>query len=280
MTITNYDGIIAARGAGNVDDRFFGKNAAYGGVAGVWYSALRVAGYPGSLTYTDATSAGIIPTATNSGAIPLSSVASTSKKYLLTAGFTVSTAALAAVMLVDVLWAGANVMGNVGGAQVINSAALTRSTNGIGCELLVVVSSAIGATAQNLQINYTGNDDATHNVTIAMTTAAAVNRVMPAGIVPFVPLNAGVKGVKSIQSAAFSSTNAAGSVDIHIVKVLTIVPTVAAYTYVERDTTSQIDGIVEINVDSAGMPGCIGQLSLHSGTGTSMSAGFIRTCQG
>jgi hypothetical protein len=279
MAITNFDGIINARANGGAEDVVFGKTAAVGGVSGQWYSYMKTAGFPTVIAPANATAAGTIMTSTMAGAIPISTITTSVKKYLLTFGAAVSNANMSALMLADVLWAGANITSTTTAAQTINSTPLTRSTDGVGVQLMCVVSSALGATPSSFNIQYTASDDSTGNIDIRLTTAAAVNRVMPAGNVPFVPIPKA--GVKSIAQCNVKVTmGSSGTLDLYLVKPLCIVPTIGANTFVERDTTSQIDGIVEIVTDSAGVPGCLGVFGLTSGTGTATLMGFIRTCKG
>lgn len=92
------------------------------------------------------------------------------------------------------------------------TAALPRYTDGVGVQMMVVAQSpTVGG--GRFTVSYTDSDDAAQ-VTPSLYCAAAqpagslVNAVQGAGgLLPFVPLNAGVKGVKSVQSVNFSVAN-------------------------------------------------------------------------
>jgi hypothetical protein len=245
MAITNYDGIISSRSA-SADDPFFYKTGTVGGVTANWYSFIKSAGSPTSATtYAAATAGGSLMYATCVGAIPLQAPGNGQTKYLLTFGGMIPTGPeISALALVDVLWAGGGCQSSEAtGARNVNSPALTRSTNGLGNTLGVMVATALGTTVSTFTINYTDGDDATQHIDITLTTAAAANRMLPIG-----NLVAGAtpRGVKSIQSINNQATVGAGAVDVFIMRVLTVIPTIGANVWVERDMTAQIDGILPI----------------------------------
>jgi hypothetical protein len=90
--------------------------------------------------------------------------------------------------------------------------ALTRYTNGVGVQMMVVAQSpTVGG--GRFTISYT-DSDGTPQVTGSLYCAAAqpagalvTAAGAAAGVCPFVPLNAGVKGVQSVQSVNFSVAN-------------------------------------------------------------------------
>ena len=281
-TITNYDGIIAARAGGKGEDVAPCKTTAFGGVSGVWYSAFRVAGLPPSISPANIPG-GSVMNDLSTGAIAITKPTSPDKKYLLTFGGSVSNANLSVLLLVDLLVAAANISANSTSAQTVNTSALTRYTDGKGVMMIMCVTTALGTTASNVTISYTNQGGTSGRSTgaVAMTTSAAANRLQPSvGISPFIPLQSGDYGVQSVQTVTFSAAMGAGVLDIYLFKSLAILPTIGASLYVERDSTIQIDGLTELVTESGGECGCLGMFVLTSGTSTGTLQAFLRMCAG
>ncbi|MBM3813449.1 MAG: hypothetical protein FJW20_17645 [Acidimicrobiia bacterium] len=279
--ITNYDGIISSRAAGNGEDTVFVKTTATGGVSGVWYSLLRSAGFPNAIAPSNIPG-GTALNRTSQGAIPLQNPASGSK-YLLTLGVSVpSITGFSAILLADVLVAAANISATSTAAQTVNTAALTRWATGDGVLMTLGVTTALGATASNVTISYTNSSGVAGRSTgaIAMTGSAAANRLQPGAGGFLIPLQNGDTGVRSIQTVTFSASMGAGVLDIYLFKPLVLIPTVGANTFIERDSTVQIDGLTELPVGSDSQVGCLGCFALTGGTATSTLTGFLRTCNG
>lgn len=219
----------------------------------------------------------------STGAIPLINPTSSDKKYLLTHGITVpSISGFSTVLLVDLLVAAANISANSTSAQTVNSAALTRYTTGEGVRMILVVTTALGATASNVTISYTNQAGTAGRSTgaIAMTASCAVNRTQPSTTIFFIPLQAGDTGVRSVQTITFSAAMGAGVLDLYLFKPLMIIPTIAANTFVERDSSVQIDGLTELAYGSDNQVGCLGNFVLTGGTTTTTLLGFLRSCMG
>jgi hypothetical protein len=137
-----------------------------------------------------------------------------------------------------------------------NTTTLPRYTDGIGVQMIVVAQSpTVGG--GRFTITYIGDDDAEHT-TISMFCAAAqpsgaiVNAVTgTGGLTPFVPLNAGVKGVKSVVSCNFSVANG-GLCSIVLVKpiessfVLESTSVAGLGSAVEKEALRLRGGMVEI----------------------------------
>lgn len=95
---------------------------------------------------------------------------------------------------------------------VTNSTTLPRYTDGIGVQMMVVAQSpTVGG--GRFTINYTASDNVAYTTGsmfcgAAQPSGAIVSAVTAtSGLLPFVPLNAGVKGVKSINWVNFSVAN-------------------------------------------------------------------------
>jgi len=93
-----------------------------------------------------------------------------------------------------------------------NTTPLPRYTDGIGVQMMVVAQSpTVGG--GRFTINYTGTDDIAYTTesmfcAAAQPSGALVSAVgATTGLLPFVPLNAGVRGVKSVNWVNFSVAN-------------------------------------------------------------------------
>jgi len=148
-----------------------------------------------------------------------------------------------------------------------NTVGLPRYTDGIGVQMMVVAQSpTVGG--GRFTITYIGSDDVQYTTAsmycgAAQPSGAIVNATgAVAGLNPFVPLNAGVKGVKSVVSSNFSVANG-GLCSIVLVRALettialesTSVAGIGAA--VEKEALRLRGGIVEIK-DGAFL-GLIGQ---------------------
>jgi hypothetical protein len=276
MAITNYDGIINSRAGGRGDDVFCQK-ASVGFVTGGWHCYIKAGGFPTSAVVAAATAGGQIMTATSVGAIPFKQATAGDSKYLLTfAAGNFAGPEAGIIGLIDILWMGGSIQTNSSATQAINSPALTRSTAGTRNQLGVMYSTTIGATASTMTIWYTDAGGTATSITAVLATAGVQGRMLPAGYLS-VPLP---NGIKSIQSCQVQTAQGAGGVDLMIFKALDFVPGVNQYTWVERDMTAQIDGILQLDQDASNYVGCITPVVLAAGsTGRALTC-MVRTCAG
>jgi hypothetical protein len=275
MTITNYDGIIASRSAGKGDDIYFQKTGTVGGVTATWYTYMKAAGMPGAATYANASAAGSMQTATMTGSIPLGNATAGDSKYLLTFAGCIPTGAEISVLgLVDVLWAGAGIQVNSSATVTVNSPSTLRSTAWRNHRLGVFCATAI-TTASTMTVWYTDAGGTATSIDVVLGVVAA-NRMLPIGN-QFVSLP---NGIQTIQSVQVQTAQTNGAVDIFICKPLVYIPTIALNTWVERDVTAQIDGIVKLDLDSSYAPGFMCLVALTNGTTARGCVGMIRTCAG
>lgn len=284
--ITNYDGIINGRanGKGNDAALFVGSQTT---VATQWFSVIRSGTKFPAGTFAPSNIPG--GTATNratTGALSagLSNPAGTDLKYLITIGFT-SSSTINMMMLVDILVAAANVNANVNTSQTINSTALTRytGTGAAGNLVTLEVTTALGATASNLTLtSYTNSDGTTarNSGAQAMTTSAIAGRLQTVGLGPFMALQAGDIGVRSVETLQFSAAMGAGVLNLYLYRPLHFLPGVGANTYVERDSTAQIDGLTELVDGSDSQIGCLSFFLLPNSTSSGNQTYFLRTVSG
>jgi hypothetical protein len=281
--ITSYDGIVAARAGGNAQDLVINKGSVTA-TTSAWHSLMGiVVGFPAAFTFSNIPT-GVAPTNASTGAwsFGLSNPSGGNKAYLLTFGVTASSTQ-SMYMLVDILVAAGNITANVATtAQTVSSTALTRYTSGAGVMMTYEVTTALGATPANITVNYTdqGGTSGQSTGAIALTASAIVGRLMPATIGPFMQLAAGDFGVQAVASATIDALMGAGVLALELYFPLTFIPGVAPSSYIERDSTNQIDGIVEIAQTSGAVLGCLGAYVFAGGANTGVFTGFLRTCQG
>ena len=139
---------------------------------------------------------------------------------------------------------------------VDNSTALPRYTDGIGVQMMVVAQSpTVGG--GRFSITYTDSDDVQRTTTsmfcgAAQPSGAIVSAVLATGgLTPFVPLEAGVKGVKRVDSVNFSVANG-GLCAVVLVRPLEVTQTLESVAVagvgaaVEKEALRLRGGMVEI----------------------------------
>jgi len=282
--ITNYDGIISARAAGQQNDVWVFKTTSItSAAAATWYSLFKSAGQPAAIAPAGVTGGSVMNSA-STGAIPIADPPS-GNRYLLTTGVSVPSATgFAVMMLVDLLWAAGAVSVASSPVTVTGSTVVrftnTSTPNAVGNMLAVCINATIGAVAINPVFTYT-NQGATGSRTSATCTVAAsgaAQRIFPADVAA-TTLQSGDTGLISVQSFTCSTTT--GTIDLYIYRPLMLIPTIAANTFVERDSTVQIDGIQQLVAGSDAHIGCLGFLALPGGTSAcATQEAYLRTCYG
>lgn len=213
MAITTMDGLVAALGASQDQKLFFpsGTNA-----AGGWVNLNRlVTGSFGQLAAPALFSAG--GTTQNQGAAAgypkWSAAAGGQLSYIGRLGSTFATAG--AVHIYDEQWSCTGFSGIVTTAQAVVgfSGLPARAGTGVGNELWVFSTTATGATASNITVQYTNSSGVAGRSTVSTAMIAS----MPAGRMFPVRLQSGDVGVQSVQSVTLSaSTGTAGSFGVAI----------------------------------------------------------------
>lgn len=280
--ITTYDGIIAARCGGNGQDVTMFKPSTTT-VAAAWHSLSSVAnGLPGVMSYT-AIPGGAVHTNANAGAwsLGMANPGGSNKKYLLTLGWAAAVQ-INMLILADLLVAADNILATSSSTQTIDTTALTRYTTGAGVMATLHVTTQIGTTASNVQLESYTNQAGTgsrQNTTSAMTTSAIVGRLLPIATGPFMNLQSGDYGLRSVEDIKLSAAMSAGVMALNLYYPLAFCPGVGANSYTERDSTIQIDGITEL-VTASSTLGCLTVYVLPNGTSTGVVNMFVRTCEG
>jgi hypothetical protein len=280
--VSGYDGIISGRAAGKGQEAVVMKPFITT-VANAWSSIMGAVGLPVALVYT-ALPNGAVMTNVTVGALSqgLTNPTGTDKKYLLTWGYSSATQ-INMACLVDLLVAvGAIPTNTVTTAQTINSVALTRQTSGTGVMVVFEITTALGVTASNMTVTYTNQSGTAARSTgaIALTPSGIVGRLQPiATVQPFMPLQSGDFGVRSVETFTVSALMGAGQMALHLALPLHFVPGIAANAYVERDSTTQIDGITELQNASLVL-GCLAMYVLPNTTSAGPLVCFFRTVAG
>lgn len=280
--ITTYDGIINARGTGKAFDRTVSK-LSITTVTAAYSSLFQAGGVPGPGTYTPIPGgAALDRSSAGAWSIGLANPTSPDKKYLITLGYTHSST-INMLILIDLLVAAGGISANTTASQTINSVALTRYTDGAGVMMTFDVTTALGSTVSNLTVtSYTNQAGTTGRTTpaVPMTTSAIVARLQPVALGPFMEMQAGDFGIRSVQTLAFSAAMGAGVVALNLYFPLAFVPGVAANIYMERGSTVSVDGLTELVTTAGGVLGCLTAYILAGATSSGVGTYFMRTCDG
>ena len=280
--ISTYNDIIAARASGGRDFAF--TKASMTTTTSVWASMFGAGGLPGAGSYT-AIPGGAVLTRASAGAMSgfIANPASNTRAYLLTFGYT-SSQTLNMAMLADALVGAGSIDANSALLQTVNTTALTRYTGtAAACNLLTFeVTTQLGASPANITATYTNEAGAGSHTTaaVALTASAIVGRLQPVATGPFIALANGDYGVRSVENVQLSGAMGSGVLAAVIYRPLSFLPGINANVYMERDSTTQIDGITELAKDSSNVIGCL-TMFIHTNTTTSgIVTGFVRSVVG
>lgn len=232
--------------------------------AGLWYSLQRGGGNPTAdtilgtgtnlafqaLSDSVATAAGI-PHGGNVGG-------GTGYKHLLNAAAQTAAATTApcVLMLVDLLGFYNITSVTTTGAQTLNNTVtLPRYTDGAGVQAFITPSTVMGAATPNISITYTnsaGTGSRTTPATLPIgNTAAAVTSIVYSGtgagkFGPFMPLQAGDAGIRSVQSINLSASYVSGVLNLVLCKPLLTLPITTLGVTAERDLVNQLASMPKV----------------------------------
>lgn len=203
MTITTMDGLVAALGTSKDQQLYFPSATSF---TGGWLN-LNQAGSSSFGTMAAPAAIGSGGTAfvqsNFSTGFPRWSAGSGTQAYLGRLGATFVTAGT--IHLYDLLYAASGFVGNSSTAQTITSPAAmpSRNSTGLGAEIWIGCSSAIGGTAHNVTVQYTNQAGTSgrNTVSTAGITSMAANRMYQ------VPLQSGDTGVQSVQGLTLSASS-------------------------------------------------------------------------
>lgn len=222
-------------GLGSYNGRTIGfmKSGTAADAAGYWYCTSKDAGFPGAWApgspgvngrVTDGTQAA------DAGCFPIANP-SVGANYLTEVNM--AAAVNHTHLLFDVLWVNSGLAITTTTAQSITTPTLPArdingTTNGEGCGIAILCTAAVGlaAVASNATVTYT-NSDGTGSRTA--TLSAIVGSQAPAtpviGTLIWFNLQAGDKGVRSIQSITLNTSWVSGSISLMITRDIATIGT-------------------------------------------------------
>lgn len=297
--ITNYDGIINARGNGLYQDIWLSLTASLTPVTLSWYDMWKLAWSPGAVptvtAYTNGGTGGAVLDATSIGSW-LRNTTSTNKRYIVSVGLTVSSiTGLSLAILLDNLWAGSYSLTANATINPTTDVGVTRYTgaDSAGNLMMTVLTATLTHTvAGTITTTYTNQAGTAGRTTISIMPATgpllhrvisntAHNSAAVNASSPFMPLtNGGDAGVRNLEQVQVSGgTVTSGTVDHKIVRPLIIMPFIAPASFIEQDATLNIGNMVEL-VNVSNVCGALSWAGFSGGTTAFTMSSFIRTVEG
>lgn len=233
-------------------------------VAGEWHCLVKGTGNPatGSIynTGTNLAFQAVSESTANAGGIPHGGNVSPSTKHILNASaFTAAaTVAPCILMLVDLLGFYRVTSVTTATAQTTdNTVTLPRYTNGAGVQAFMwnTNTTALGAATPNLSIGYTNSAGTASRATPTTLpigkTAAANGTILYSGTGlgkygPFLPLQSGDAGIRSIQTIQNSTSYVSGEYAVGLCKPLLTLPITTLGVACERDLVNQLPSMPKI----------------------------------
>lgn len=232
--------------------------------AGSWYSLFRGGGNPGADTIlgtgTNLAFQALTDTTANATGIPHGGNVNGGVGYKVLLNAAAQTAAATTapcvLMLVDLLGFYPITSVTTITAQTLNNTVtLPRYANGAGVQAFLTPSTVMGAATPNLSINYTNSAATAGRVTPATlpigNTAAPVTQIVYSGTGagkygPFMPLQAGDAGIRSVQSVTISASYVSGVLNLVLCKPLLTLPITTLGVTAERDLVNQIASMPKV----------------------------------
>lgn len=212
----------------------------------------------------------------------------TATKHLLTmsAQTAGSTTVPITLLLVDLLGCYARIDGNTGSAITLaNTLTLPRYTTGAGVMAFSTVApTTTGASAHNVLMTYTNqsnNGSRSLPQTVAATASAVNSHIYHSGtaannVGPFLPLQAGDTGIRSVQTWQQSAANGTASTFTNLVlaKPIMEIPVTTQLLLSERDLLNQFPSLPLIQESAATSGACLSWIA-YAGAATPASTNFF-----
>ena len=229
--------------------------------AGLWYSLFRGGGNPAADTImgtgTNLAFQALTDATTNATGIQHGGNVTDYKVLLNAAAQTAAaTTAPCVLMLVDLLGFYPITTVTTTGAQVLNNTVtLPRYTNGAGVQAFITPTTVMGAGVPNISLGYTNSAAVGSRATPATlpigNTAAAVTSIVYSGTGngkygPFMPLQAGDSGIRSVQTINLSASYVSGVLNLVLCKPLVTLPITTLGVTAERDLVNQFASMPKI----------------------------------
>ena len=140
----------------------------------------------------------------------------------------VATGVPAQLMLVDLQGYYPGINMNVATSQTLVGTPTLRYANGAGVRAYLVTNTTTGATAHNLSVSYTnqaGTSGRTLPVAVSCTASSIAPHISHSGTAannygPFLPLDSGDTGIRSVQSVQLSAASGAGTASLVLARPL------------------------------------------------------------
>lgn len=195
---------------------------------------------------------GAIPVLSTAGAVPFTNPAAGKQKWMtqLWAGTTTGQGLLC---VYDRLYHIGNLSGTVTTAQTVQGStptpAITRYTSGVGVMAFVEIYTAIGSTATTVTCSYTNSSGTSGRTTTAV--AIGGTGLLEVGRMIALPLQAGDKGIQSVQTLTLAGTTATtGAFGVTLAKPLAFINLSAPGMFAFRDFAVGQPGIPEVLTDA------------------------------
>ena len=229
--------------------------------AGLWYSLFRGGGNPAADTImgtgTNLAFQALTDATTNATGIQHGGNVTDYKVLLNAAAQTAAgTVAPCVLMLVDLLGFYPITTVTTTGAQVLNNTVtLPRYTDGAGVQAFITPTTVMGAGVPNISLGYTNSAAVGSRATPATlpigNTAAAVTSIVYSGTGngkygPFMPLQAGDSGIRSVQTINLSASYVSGVLNLVLCKPLVTLPITTLGVTAERDLVNQFASMPKI----------------------------------
>lgn len=219
---------------------------------------------------------------------PGSLTGGTATKHLLTMSAQTAGATTVPItlLLVDLLGSYARIDGNTASALTLaNTLTLPRYTDGVGVMAYSVVApTTTGASAHNMLMTYTNQANVnTRNMpqTVAATVSAVNSHIYHSGtaannIGPFLPLQAGDTGIRSVQTWQQTAANGTASTFTNLVlcKPIMELQVTTQFLLAERDMLNQFPSLPMIQEAAATSNACLSWLA-YAGAATPASTNFF-----
>ncbi len=284
--ITTYAGLIAARDAGKHGQHTLPWNkGGFSATAGNWHHTFTVlnGGSTPAGSYTAIPGGEALDQDTVGGFLKgLSTSSAPDKVFLASLAYGAELTIRSAIIL-DMLVAAGTISATVNTSQTINTASLTRNTSGAGVLAFLEVTTALGTGTPTVALTYTNQDGTGSRVTPnhTMTASVTVTSIPYAGtIVPFMALQAGDYGMRSVQSLQLSAGMSAGALAIILAKPMTWLWGIPPNVAVQIDLPSSIVGVIEAPLTSGNKAGCYSMLFTTSSTATVSIRGNVQVITG
>lgn len=225
----------AAAGLGSYNGRTVGfmKSGTAADAIGYWYCTSKDAGFPGAWAVGTPGVNGRVTDGTQAADAGCFLIANPSVGANYLTEVNMASTVNHTHLLFDVLWVNSGLAITTTGAQAITTPTLPArdingTTNGEGCGIAILCTSAVGlaAVASNATVSYT-NSDGTSGRTA--TLSALVGSQAPAtpvnGTLIWFNLQAGDKGVRSIQSISLGTSWVSGSISLMITRDIATIGT-------------------------------------------------------